>query len=172
VCEKGKINGGETGRRVDEVPTSRAVLRERIHFHSGIASATVSGRGTAPVRSHVGAMPVLSTDALSEKTNTAPRPSSHLDRPPRRTAVIGLGGKVLISKWSGDRQQVTGAHPDMGQINTFLSELESTDFSAVSRFRRAGTLIVGYYTSDCVVYRILSRIEVNRVYSLANSHQV
>ncbi len=52
---------------------------------------------------------------------------------------ISLPIKVLLGKWNGDKRRVTGTHPDAGEINAFLSDLERAAFSFISRLERAGT---------------------------------
>lgn len=42
---------------------------------------------------------------------------------------ISLPVKVLLGKWNGEKQRVTGTHPDAGEINAFL---------VISRLERAG----------------------------------
>ncbi|WP_341483028.1 hypothetical protein [Salinibacter ruber] len=51
---------------------------------------------------------------------------------------MALPAKVLLGKWNGDKRRVTGTHPDAGEINTFLSDLERAAFSVISRLERAG----------------------------------
>ena len=61
---------------------------------------------------------------------------------------ISLPVKVLLGKWNGDKRRVTGTHPDAGEINAFLSDLERAAFSVISRLERAGTLITAQRTKD------------------------
>ncbi len=51
---------------------------------------------------------------------------------------ISLPVKVFAEKWNGDKRRVTGTHPDAGEINAFLSDLERAAFSVISRLERAG----------------------------------
>ena len=51
---------------------------------------------------------------------------------------ISLPVKVLLGKWNGDKRRVTGTHPDAGEINAFLSDLERAAFSVISRLEQAG----------------------------------
>ncbi|WP_259092619.1 Arm DNA-binding domain-containing protein [Salinibacter ruber] len=52
---------------------------------------------------------------------------------------ISLPVKVFLGKWNGDKRRVTGTHPDAGEINAFLSDLERAAFSVISRLERAET---------------------------------
>ncbi len=61
---------------------------------------------------------------------------------------IALTVKVLLGKWNGDKRRVTGTHPDGGEINAFLSDLERAAFSVISRLERAGTLITAQRIKD------------------------
>jgi len=61
---------------------------------------------------------------------------------------ISLPVKVLLGKWNGDKRRVTGTHPDAGDINAFLSDLERAAFSVISRLERAGTLITAQRMKD------------------------
>ncbi|MCS3663498.1 integrase [Salinibacter ruber] len=61
---------------------------------------------------------------------------------------ISIPVKVLLGKWNGDKRRVTGTHPDAGEINAFLSDLERAAFSVISRLERAGTLITAQRIKD------------------------
>ncbi|MCS3830024.1 integrase [Salinibacter ruber] len=51
---------------------------------------------------------------------------------------ISLPVKVLLGKRNGDKRRVIGTHPDAGEINAFLLDLEPTAFSGLSRLQRVG----------------------------------
>ncbi|MCS3683895.1 integrase [Salinibacter ruber] len=53
-----------------------------------------------------------------------------------------------MGKWNGDKWRGTGTHPDAGEINAFLSDLERAAFSVIPRLERAGTLITAQRIKD------------------------
>ncbi len=56
----------------------------------------------------------------------------------REKRFISLPVKALLGNWNGDKRRVTGTHPDAGEINALLSDLERVAFSVISRLQRVG----------------------------------
>jgi len=66
---------------------------------------------------------------------------------------IRLGLKAEVEKWDSGKERVRRSHPDAGEINAFLSELETTALSVLSELNRAGKMLTADRIKDTIQER-------------------
>ena len=96
-------------------------------------------------------MPTLSIDCRSGRAGSngyAPLRVRIEHRGTQRFVSLNL--KVLASKWSKDRQRVTRSHPNDGEINRRLSEVEEKGQGALSTLQARDELITATRLQEAV----------------------